>query len=118
MKRASIGVNSSFKFRLEGLETFYLKYGEDIVLVRVLSKHSLLTFNMILKSFELVYGLKVNIYKSYVFWFNVGREFRDLAKDFLNSKSGSLPFKYLGLSEGAKPRKEGTFDPLVKVLST
>lgn len=43
--------------------------------------------------------------------------FADLIKCFLHCKVESHPFKYLYLLVGANPKTEGTYDPLIKLIS-
>ncbi|GAU50741.1 hypothetical protein TSUD_99110 [Trifolium subterraneum] len=43
--------------------------------------------------------------------------FLGVAKRFLHCRVGSLPFMYLGLPEGANPRKERTWKPLLDTLT-
>lgn len=63
---------------------------------------------MMLRCFELVSELKVNFHKSRLFGVNMDETFQKDAANFLNYKNGELPFKFLGLPIGTKPRKEST----------
>ena len=61
--------------------------------------HNVLVIKAMLRSFELVSGLRVNFHKS-----TVGAELRILSK-CLNSRLMGLAFKYLGMPIGGNPRK-------------
>lgn len=78
---------------------------------------NLISIKTILKNFELALGLKVNFSNICLFGVNVGRPLLDLAEEFLHSRVGSLPFKYLGVSVGENTKKEGTWDPFVNLVS-
>lgn len=67
----------------------------------------------ILRCFELASGLKVNFQKTSLIGLNVDVEFNKLVADFLNCKTGSVPFRYLGLSIGANPRSLETWQPII-----
>lgn len=73
---------------------------------------SLLSKNM-LRSFELISGLKVNYHKS--FFGAIGVEDYELEEftTIMNYKITKLPFVYLGIPIGANPRKEKTWRPIV-----
>lgn len=49
----------------------------------------------------------MNFAKSSIFRVNVGKKFMELAREFLNCKVCSRPFKYLGLAVEASPKKVG-----------
>lgn len=66
--------------------------------------YNLQTFKVILRSFELALVFKVKFVKSNVFGVNVWALF-GFAESFLHWKVGKLPFKYLGLSVGARSKR-------------
>lgn len=70
------------------------------------------TLKAILRSFELVSGLKVNFHKSCLFGINVGGDFLLASSNFLSCNHGQLPFSYLGLPTGANPKKFSTCQPV------
>lgn len=67
---------------------------------------NLLTIKVVLKSFDLASGVKVNFVESCMFGVNVDRIFLDLVEDFLHYKVSSFPFKYCGLLLGENPKKK------------
>lgn len=64
----------------------------------------------------MVLGLKVNFLKSCLIGINVGREFMDMACNFINCREGFIPFIYLGLPVEANPRRLTTWEPLFESL--
>ncbi|GAU22230.1 hypothetical protein TSUD_227660 [Trifolium subterraneum] len=72
---------------------------------------------MLLRSFELVSGLKINFVKSQIYGINV--DDRVLAADstFLSCKIGSIPFKFLGIPVGPNPRRRETWKPVVEAMN-
>jgi len=47
---------------------------------------------------ELMSGLNANFHKSLMVWINIAHNWLEETTNILNSKIGSFPFKYLGLS--------------------
>lgn len=99
-----------------GLVVSHLQYADDTLCIGEASVDILWTLKALLRGFEMVSGLKVNFYKSCLIGVNVGREFMEMACNFMNCREGSLPFKYLGLPMGANPKKMGTWEPLIESL--
>lgn len=67
-----------------------------------------------LQLFEVTSGLEVNFFKSQLLGFNVDASWLRVAMLILNCKSGSTPFKYLGLPIGVNPRRKVTWAPVVE----
>lgn len=61
-----------------------------------------------LRSLELVSGLKINFAKSCFGAFGVSEEWVKIAADTLNSRLLPLPFSYLAIPIGANPRRSET----------
>jgi hypothetical protein len=105
-----------FKVRSNEVVVSHLQYADDTLCIGEASFANLWSLKAILRAFELVSGLKVNFWKSCVMGVNVSNDFIRLASLFLNSKIGSVPFKYLGLPVGANPRRASTWEPMVTAL--
>jgi hypothetical protein len=105
-----------FEVGRNGVIVSHLHYADDTLCIGEASIENLWTLKAILRSFELVSGLKVNFSKSCVLGVNVSNDFIRLASVFLNCKVGSVPFKYLGLPVGANPKRVTTWEPLLDVL--
>jgi len=69
---------------------------------------------VILRSFELVSGLKINFSKSSFGTIGMLESWKVDAARYLNCELLVIPFLYLGLPIGANPRRSDTWDPIVK----
>lgn len=67
----------------------------------------------ILRSFEIVSGLKINYAKSSVLGLNIEERILQGASAFLACRIGKLPFKFLGIPIGANPRRYDTWEPVI-----
>lgn len=93
-----------------------LQFVYDTLLIREASLRNLWTMKAILGWFEFASGLKVNFYKSSIIGANVMEDVLQLAIGFLHCRTGSLPFKYLGLPVGANPKSLSTWQPLLDTM--
>jgi hypothetical protein len=117
MKRA-VELGSFRGFRVGGCNVTisHLQYADDTLCVGEASIDNLWALKAILRGFELSSGLKVNFWKSSLMGINVSQDFMALASTFLNCKTTSIPFIYLGLPVGASPRRMATWEPLLESL--
>lgn len=60
--------------------------------------------------------MKVNFHKSSLIGVNVSREFMEAACGFLHCRESAVPFKYLGLTVGANPKKVVMWEPMLDQL--
>jgi hypothetical protein len=105
-----------FKVRDSDVVISHLQYADDTICVGEASINNLWALKAILRGFEMVSGLKVNYWKSSLMGVNVSHDFMTLASTFLNCKTSTIPFKYLGLPVGANPRRLSTWEPLLEAL--
>ncbi|GKV24334.1 hypothetical protein SLEP1_g33961 [Rubroshorea leprosula] len=70
----------------------------------------------ILRTFDLVSGLKINFNKSLIIGIGVEEEWLDKMAWIMCCKKGNLPFKYLGIPIGGSCRKISFWKPLVEVF--
>lgn len=70
----------------------------------------------ILRGFESVSGLNVNLFKSCLYAVNVDEDFLSVASAFLCCKAGSLPFSFLGIPVGCNHRTQSPWKSLVQKL--
>jgi hypothetical protein len=75
---------------------------------------NLWTIKTLLRSFELVSGLKINFVKSKLYGINIDPSFLAAGSTFLSCRSNVLPFKFLGIPVGANPRRRETWKPIVE----
>lgn len=61
---------------------------------------------LILSGFEVVLGLCVNFSKTKIYDVNLKEDFLSVAASFLSCDRGNIPFKFLGVSVGMKPRRK------------
>jgi hypothetical protein len=117
MKRA-VEINRFRGFKVGGSDVVisHLQYADDTICVGEATIENLWTLKAILRGFEMASGLKVNFWKSRLMGVNVSQEFMTVASAFLNCKTSSIPFIYLGLPVGANPRRVATWEPLIETL--
>ena len=70
----------------------------------------------ILRSFELVSGLRINFAKSQFGAIGQSEEWCTLAADILNCGPLQFPFIYLGMPIGVNPRRKVVWEPLIRKL--
>ena len=82
-----------------------LQYADDTILFGEANMHNVKTIKAVLRSFELVSGLKINYAKSCVGAIGKSELWQKEAADYLNCNMLSMPFMYLGIPIGANPRR-------------
>lgn len=112
----SLGVFQGFRVGPSGFTVSHLQYTDDALFIEEPTVGNMWAMKSILRSFELMSGLKVNFSKSSLIGVNVDVDFLPTAEGFLHCKVATLPFKYLGLPVGGNPRKASTWAPLVDGL--
>jgi hypothetical protein len=78
--------------------------------------HNLWLIKTVLRSFEIVSGLKVNFYKSKLYGINLEDNFMSAASSFLHCGVDSIPFRFLGIPVGANPRRKATWYPVLESM--
>ena len=71
------------------------------------------TIKAILRTFELVSGLKINFVKSSFGAFGMSEQWKIEAANYLNCSLLTIPFIYPGIPIGANPRRCQMWDPLI-----
>jgi hypothetical protein len=74
---------------------------------------NLWSIKTVLRSFELVSGLKVNFCKSKIYVINLEENFLRASSAFLHCGVESIPFCFLGTPVGANPRRKSTWAPII-----
>ncbi|GAU32897.1 hypothetical protein TSUD_393180 [Trifolium subterraneum] len=85
-------------------EKAYDTFADDTILMREDTWDNIQTIKTILRSFELVSGLKINFVKSKIYAINVDERLLAAGSSFLSCRSEAIPFKFLGIPVGANPR--------------
>ncbi|CAJ2656345.1 unnamed protein product [Trifolium pratense] len=100
----------------DDLQFHTLQFADDTVLVGEGKWENLWSLKTVLRSFELVSGLKVNFYKSKLYGINLDDNFLSAASSFLHCEVESIPFRFLGIPVGANPRRKVTWNPIVEAM--
>jgi len=110
-KRASqfIGVEVG----IQRVQVDLLQFADDTFFFCKPSYHNVLVVKAILRSFELVSGLRVNFHKSEVGSVGVPQLDNLVFSRCLNCRQMSLPFKYLGMTIGGNSRKTEFWNPII-----
>ncbi|PNX71762.1 cysteine-rich receptor-like protein kinase, partial [Trifolium pratense] len=117
MKRAvEIGRFKGFKVN-NNIQFQILQFADDTILMGEGIWENLWTIKVLLRSFELVSGLKINFLKSKFYGVNVDTRFLDAGSSFLSCRSDVTPFKFLGIPVGANPRRRETWKPVVEAMT-
>jgi hypothetical protein len=82
-------VNSSLQFQI-------LQFADDTILMGEGIWSNLWSIKVILRSFELVSGMRINFVKSKLYGINVDTNFLEAGSSFLNCRADILPLKFLG----------------------
>ena len=98
----------------DNIEVNLLQYVNDTIFVGEISWRNVMTIKYILRNFKLVFGLKVNFLKSRFGGIRVENGRVGVVVEFFNCRILSFPYTYLDLPIGANPRKELTWEPIIK----
>ena len=96
------------------MEVSILQYADDTIFFGKTSMENFKAIKVILRSFELVSGLKINFSKSNLVAIGMSKRWKVDATRYLNCSLLAIPFLYLGISIGANPRHSDAWDPIVK----
>lgn len=96
LTRVNLNVNTSVNL---------LQFADDTVITCDNSWSNLWGLKSILRGFELISGLKINLWKNYLYGIRVEESFLMEASKFFACKTGLLPLKFLGLTIGGKHRR-------------
>ena len=91
-----------------------LQYANDTLFLRKASMENVKAIKVILRSFELVSGLKINFSNSSFGAIGMSESWKVTAASYLNCRLLVIPFLYLGIPIGANPRCFELWDPIVK----
>jgi len=86
------------------VEISILQYADDTIFFGEATMENVKAIKVILRSFELVAGLKINFAKSSVTAIRMPDQWSQQAASLLNCSLLSIPFVYLGIPIGANPR--------------
>ena len=107
------GLFRGFPVGRNKLEIGILQYADDTIFFGEASMQNVRAIKTILRTFEMVSGLKINFVKSSFGAFGMSQQWTLHATDYLNCGLLSFPFTYLGVPIGANPRRCQTWDPIL-----
>ncbi|KAK2427031.1 SKP1 protein 1B [Trifolium repens] len=90
-----------------------LQFADDTIIMGEGNWDNLWTIKTILRSFEIVSGLKVNFHKSKLYGINLDGSFLGASSSFLHCEVDYIPFRFLGIPVGANPRRKSTWAHIV-----
>jgi hypothetical protein len=93
-----------------------LQFADDTIILGEGSWDNLWTIKTVLRSFEIVSGLKVNFYKSKLYGINLVDSFLSASSSFLHCAVEAIPFCFLGIPVGANPRRRSTWLPIIESM--
>eukprot|EP00256_Glycine_max_P049986 XP_006605180.1 uncharacterized protein LOC100800421 [Glycine max] len=91
-----------------------LQYADDTIFFGEASMANVKTVKVILKSFELVSGLRINFAKSKFGAVGQSEEWCLHAAEYLNCALLQFPFCYLGIPIGVNPKRKVVCDPIIR----
>ena len=74
---------------------------------------NIVAIKAILRTFEMVSGLKINFAKSSFGAIGMPESWKQNAANYLNCSLLAIPFVYLGIPIGANPRRSQLWDPII-----
>jgi exonuclease III len=90
-----------------------LQFADDTIIMGEGNWDNLWTIKTVLRSFEIVSGLKVNFHKSKLYGMNLDNRFLGASSSFLHCEVDSIPFRFLGIPVGANPRRKATWSSII-----
>lgn len=97
----------------DNLSISMMQFADDTIFLCNGDDRSIWCLKVILRSFELVSGLKVNFAKTNVVGLNLEDRVVSGVASFLACRVGSVPFKFLGVPVGANPRRISTWQSVI-----
>ena len=91
-----------------------LQYADDTIFFREATMENVKAIKIILRTFELASGLKINFAKSYFGAFGETDQWKQQATKYLNCGLLAFPLVYLGIPIGANLRRRQMWDPIIQ----
>ena len=107
------GIFKGFSVGKNKVEVSLLQYADDTIFFGEASMENVRAIKAMLRTFELVSGLKINFAKSGFGAFGVSDSWKHDAAEYLNCSMLTFPFTYLGVPIGANPRSYQTWVPII-----
>ncbi|GKV52014.1 hypothetical protein SLEP1_g58623 [Rubroshorea leprosula] len=97
-----------------GLIVSHLQFADDTVIIGDATERNVWAVKAMMRTFELVSGLRINYSKSQLLSINVEKDWRERMADLPNCTVGEFPFKYLGIPVGGNLRRLAIWCPLME----
>ena len=104
---------SGFKVGSKGVEVNLLQYTDETIFVGDLTMENVVVVKSMLRCFELVSKLKVNVHMSRFGGISGGRETIKRFPRYLNCRILTFPFVYLGIPIGVNLGRIETWEPII-----
>lgn len=112
-----LGEYNNFKIN-EDVSIDILQFNDNTIIIGDGSSYNLWSIKAILKGFEMIYGLRVNFYKSNIYGINFSNWNLEVASSFLSCRAYTFPFKFLGIWVGISPRRLMLWKELISNIRT
>ncbi|GAU32181.1 hypothetical protein TSUD_68520 [Trifolium subterraneum] len=117
LMRSAVDSNLFHGYKVSNNISFHtFQFADDTIIVGEDNWDNLWTIKTVLRSFELVSGLKINFYKSKLYDINIEEHFLRASSSFLHCEVESIPFRFLGIPVGSNPRRRATWLPIVESM--
>lgn len=93
-----------------------LQFIDDTILLREGSWKNLWSIKVILRGFEMILGLDVNICKSKIYLINLSKHLIQVGSTFLSCWVDELLFNFLGVPVDTNPRRISMWNPIKDML--
>ncbi|KAL5184207.1 hypothetical protein HKD37_17G047952 [Glycine soja] len=103
--RSYFAYGVTFNIASSAVSISLLRYADDTIFFGEATLENVQVLKAILRTFEVVSGLKINFAKSSFGAFGKDDQWRQMAANYLNCSQLALPFVYLGIPIGANPRR-------------
>jgi len=103
----------SVEMDIHRVQVDLLQFADDTLFFCKPSYHKVLAIKAILRSFEMVSGLRVNFHKSVVGSLGISQLDKLVYSKCLNCRQMELPFKYLGMTIGGNSRRPEFWNHIV-----
>ena len=113
-----IGALEGVKVGVKGVDVKLLQFVDDTVFFCQLKYQCILAIKAILRSFEVVFGLRVNFHKSHVGAVGVTEVDLNIFSKCLNNGRMNFSFKYLGMRIGGNPKREEFWRPIIHKIKS
>ncbi|GKV09634.1 hypothetical protein SLEP1_g21105 [Rubroshorea leprosula] len=115
-KAEEIGLLKGIQVGRGNLRLTHLQFADDTILFSEASEANAWAMKCVMKSFEMISGLKVNYDKSWLCGLNVDSERLEDMATIMNCSVSNIPFKYLGVPVGANTNRISTWAPVIECV--